>query len=225
VSERWIIIPNWRKFQHYQKRDGEEVKRPEWIKNYGRLLHDDAYLALSLERRGVLHGLWLEYAASGRQLIDSTCSLSRRLDGRVTRATLDALNHAGFIAYSSSPDLDGLYTNSRAEQIREEKSKALAKNSNGSVDLPQDQDEGEGESTYALVLLLAAVEGSDAVKAQLRSKVEQMELAPFALHSAREELLKAKLNGKKIRSEAAYVLAICERYAEPNLEDEPKAKA
>ena len=102
----------------------------------------------------------------------------------------------------------------RARSPSPGKEKALAKNSNGSVDLPQNF-KGEGESAYALVLLLAAVEGTDAVKAQLRSKVEAMELAPYALHSARDELVKARANGKPVKNEPKYVLAICERYAEP----------
>ena len=98
------------------------------------------------------------------------------------------------------------------------KDKALAKNSYASVDLPSNQ-EGGGDSAYALVLLLAAVEGSDAVKAQLRSKVEVMALQPYALHSARDELAKAKANGKHIKSDKAYVLAILDRYVEPSLEE------
>jgi len=124
MTDRWIVIPNWEKFQHYKTRDGESVLRPEWIKNYGRLLHDDAYRRLSFPQRAVLHGLWLEYAASGREIADDTAALSQRLGGRVTRATLDALNHAGYIAFSSRPSLEQVYTTSRPE-LEIEKEKAL----------------------------------------------------------------------------------------------------
>ena len=222
-EERWIVIPNWGRFQHYQKRAGEQVTRPDWIKNYGRLLHDDAYLKLTLRQRGILHGIWLLYASSGQQLGASVAQLGRLLgEDTVRTRDLEALSDAGFIAFSSRDGLDGLYTNSSPEQYKEEKEQAT-KLSNGSVDLPEDHPEGEGDSAYALVLLLAAVEGSDAVKAQLRSQVEAMALAPFALHSARDELAKAKASGKHIRSDKAYVLAILERYVEPDLETKDAA--
>jgi len=98
----WIVIPRWDGedgFQHYKDRE------PIWIKNYTRLLSSDSYLGLTFVQRGVLHGLWLEYARSNRQIRDSTLSVSRRLGERVTSATLDALNHAGFVAFSASKPL------------------------------------------------------------------------------------------------------------------------
>ena len=136
------------------------------------------------------------------------------------RRDLDSLNHAGFIAFSASNPASSVQARLQA-QSREEKKELLAKGLSGSVDLPEDHLEGEGDSAYALVLLLAAVQGSDAVKAQLRSSVEAMALQPYALHSARDELTKAKSNGKHIRSDKAYVLAILDRYVEPSF-DEPE---
>ena len=114
----WITIPNWdgpEGFQHYKDRT------PRWIKNYTELLHDDAYLQLTLVQRGVLHGLWMEYASARRQIPDSTLAVSRRLGQRVTRATLDSLNHAGFIAYVASKPLAERYQAASPEKIREEK--------------------------------------------------------------------------------------------------------
>jgi hypothetical protein len=177
------------------------------------LLHDDAYLKLTLHQRGVLHGLWLEYAAAGRQLPDSTATVSRRLGERVTRGTLDALSNAGFIAYCSRPDLDGVYTTSSPEQSREEISKERLGRGSSATGLPTDLG-GETESSFALVQLLAEVKGTDAEKAQLRAAVEKMNLAPYALHSARDELAQAKAGGKRIKNEAGYVLKILKRYAE-----------
>jgi hypothetical protein len=125
MTEQWIIVKHWGDFQHYKDRD------PTWIKNYTRLLHDDAYLDLTLHQRGVLHGIWLSYAAAdgqlrgsmatgGRQGRDSTARLSRQLGERVTTATLEALNHAGFIGFSASkpPRLSA-----SLEKLREEKEK------------------------------------------------------------------------------------------------------
>jgi len=100
VSEGRIIIPRWEEFQHYKNRD------PKWIKNYVRLLDDDAYMSLSLHARGVLHGLWMAYARSGANLGDDVARLTRRLSSdrrdRVTTPTLLSLNHAGFIDLSAS---------------------------------------------------------------------------------------------------------------------------
>lgn len=113
TERRWIVIPRWDDFQHYKDRD------PVWIKNHRALLHNDAYMSLTLHQRGVLHGLWLEYAASNRQIRDNTAAVTRRLGQRVTRRTLDALNHAGFIAFTASLPLAPSYP--REEKRREEK--------------------------------------------------------------------------------------------------------
>ncbi len=107
------MIPRWDGadgFQHYSNRD------PVWIKNYTRLLHSDEYMGLTLHQRGVLHGLWITYAASGRQIRDSTATVSRQLGHRVSRATLDALNHAGFIEYSASKPLAACYPREEKEK-------------------------------------------------------------------------------------------------------------
>jgi hypothetical protein len=97
---RWIVIPNWDEFQHYK--DGRD---PFWIKSYVKLLHKDEYMDLTFHQRGVLHGLWITYARSGRQLRDNTATLTRQLGHRVMRRDLEALNHAGFIQFQSRPSL------------------------------------------------------------------------------------------------------------------------
>jgi hypothetical protein len=121
MSERWIVIPNWEKLQHYGNR-----RDPPWFKTYISILHDDAYLNLTGHQRGTLHGLWAIYAASHRQLRDSTTTISRQLNMRVTRATLDALSHAGLIQFSASAPLAARYHDAspravaRVEESREE---------------------------------------------------------------------------------------------------------
>lgn len=107
MSERWIIVPNWFPsakgaddgLQHYSDRD------PKWIKNYRRLLSKDEYLELTGHRRGILHGLWLEYAMSDGRLRENTRTISSRLALKVTTRDLEALNHAGFIEFSASRPL------------------------------------------------------------------------------------------------------------------------
>jgi hypothetical protein len=97
--ERWIEIVNWEKFQHYRDRE------PVWIKNYTRLLHDDAYLALPLSTRGVLHGLWLERASANRVLSESETRrllVANKSDSRYFQGHLERLNEAGFIRIRAS---------------------------------------------------------------------------------------------------------------------------
>jgi hypothetical protein len=99
MSDQWIWIPNWDGpdgFQHYRNRD------PIWIKNYTRLLSHDAYMDLSFTRRGILHGIWMEYASSARRLRGDTLTLTRRLGQKVSRRDLESLNHAGFIELLAS---------------------------------------------------------------------------------------------------------------------------
>jgi hypothetical protein len=118
VSERFIVIPKWDELQHYK-----DVDRPAWIKNYAKLLHDRRYLDLTGDQSAILHGLWLEYASSGRRLPLDTRSLTRRLNLRVTSAQLEALNHAGFIRFHSRPALGRVV--SREEKKRVENPKAV----------------------------------------------------------------------------------------------------
>ncbi len=92
----YLHICHWDRFQHYKKRN------PPWIRLYTDLLSRDDYLNLTGHRRAILHGLWIEYARSSRRLPDDTVTLSRRLELRVLRTDLDALNHAGFIEFSAS---------------------------------------------------------------------------------------------------------------------------
>lgn len=97
--ERWIVIDRWDDFQH------PDVLRsgvPPWIKTYTGLLAKDEFLDLSHHLRGVLLGLWLEYARARRQLRGSTSALSRRLGQRVTTRDLEALNDAGWLHFVAS---------------------------------------------------------------------------------------------------------------------------
>lgn len=116
-EELWIVFPRWDGkdgFQHYRNRD------PIWIKNYVRLTSSDEYRALSLADRGLLHGLWLEYARSGRALRVNAGWLGRRLGQRVYPAQIERLNHAGFLTLSASKPLAPRYQDASPEERREE---------------------------------------------------------------------------------------------------------
>jgi hypothetical protein len=116
MSELWIVIPNWDKFQHYKDRD------PTWVKNYTALLQNDDYLGLAPGTRSILHGLWLVYASAHCQLRLDTASLSRRLALRVTKRQLESLKDAGFIELSASKPLALARSRESTSYLREEKS-------------------------------------------------------------------------------------------------------
>jgi hypothetical protein len=71
--ELWIVVRNWERFQHYGNR------RPGWIKTYTALLHDHNYRSLSGRHRGLLHGIWLLYAANNRELPASPAKIASAL--------------------------------------------------------------------------------------------------------------------------------------------------
>jgi hypothetical protein len=97
----WIVIPGWPKFQHYKDRD------PTWIKNYTRLLHDDAYDELTLAATGLLHVSWLLYAVSGGVLAVSQLRrfCTAKGDSRHFQHHLDSLIRAGFVQVVASKPL------------------------------------------------------------------------------------------------------------------------
>jgi hypothetical protein len=124
AGEQWLVMDRWDDFQHP---DATRTGVPPWIKTYTRLLANDEFLTLSHHLRGVLLGLWLEYATARRQLRDSTVALSRRLGHRVTTHDLEALNHAGFIHFSASKPASNLASKpARPEKRREEQPRASA---------------------------------------------------------------------------------------------------
>ena len=97
--DRWITIPNWRRFQHYKDRN------PKWIKVYTELMSDPAFLALTYAQRGLLMSLWLEYANSRAALRLRAGWTATALGSRVYDAQLEALSDAGFIEVSASKPL------------------------------------------------------------------------------------------------------------------------
>lgn len=87
-GELWIVIPKWRKFQHYNDRN------PPWIKVYTDLLDNPNYRQLGSFHRALLHDIWLMYAASQCELPASPAYLSQRL-GLPTEAEMRNRRKAG----------------------------------------------------------------------------------------------------------------------------------
>jgi hypothetical protein len=94
-DDPYIIVPKWERFQHYKDRD------PVWIKVYTKLLHDPAFMQLSLAARGLLVVIWLHYASTSVGLRSSSV---RALVGhnRGIGLQLISLRDAGFIELSAS---------------------------------------------------------------------------------------------------------------------------
>ena len=108
-GDRWIVVPNWDKFQHYRDRS------PVWIKLYLELRDRDEWRELTDAQRGLLVRIWLEYAVSGGFLRVSKVRQSS--PHKTRRDSLDSLQAAGFIEVSASRPL---------AQRREEKEKKEA---------------------------------------------------------------------------------------------------
>lgn len=103
MTDQWIVVKNWEKFQHYKDRD------PPWIKLYTSILHDDEYLKMPPYTRLVLLSIWILYSRSCCQLIGNTASLSRQASMRITRQHLERLEQAGFITFSDSKPIARSY--------------------------------------------------------------------------------------------------------------------
>lgn len=98
MKDLYIVIPNWGKFQHYKDR------RPVWIKLYTELNSRDDWNALTYSERGLLVTIWVEYArAGGRLKVSNVPSIGRQ---KSAKRGFERLNHAGFIRFSASPEVE-----------------------------------------------------------------------------------------------------------------------
>jgi hypothetical protein len=95
-QERWIVVRNWGRFQHYGDRS------PPWIKLYTELNSDPNWLGLSLAERGLLVTIWLEYARSRGQVATTSPQLVRTY---ARTSHFKSLSDAGFIAIVASKPL------------------------------------------------------------------------------------------------------------------------
>jgi hypothetical protein len=131
ADDRWIVVRNWSKFQHYSHR------RPVWIKVYIELLDKHEYRQLSLHDRGVLATAWLLYASTDGVLHVNAMMTAwgdhhGNRFGNIMRS-LERLNHAGFLDLVASKPLALSHARARAIEKRREEERASAQ--------PQDQPE------------------------------------------------------------------------------------
>ena len=92
MSERWIVIPNWDKFQHYSDRD------PVWIKVYTELNSRDEWRQLSYAQRGLLVIAMDRIRAGRRTVAGLRCGFQMRATASAT-SHLESLNDAGWIEF------------------------------------------------------------------------------------------------------------------------------
>jgi hypothetical protein len=134
----WIVIPHWRRFQHYKDR------QPKWIKVYTELMSDPAFRGLTFAQRGLLISLWLEYARSRGAIRIQPGYVTAIAGQRLRNGQLEALIDAGFVEVSASKPLAKRYQNASPELLR---------NSNRSDDVASPV---EGASSSPQKQLLAA---------------------------------------------------------------------
>lgn len=99
----YIWIVRWEDFQHYAP---ERDRAPAWIKAYTKQHDEDEYRALTGPQRAVLHDLRIAFARARGKLTRDSRAISQRIGMRVTNATLELLNHAGYIDFISRSDLE-----------------------------------------------------------------------------------------------------------------------
>jgi len=110
-ENRWIVVRNWPKYQHYADR------HPVWIKLYTELAHRDDWCGLTLAQRGLLVSIWIEYALKDGQL--NTSEVPARILQKLPRNSLEALRDAGFIRFRASKPLAA--SRARAREVEVEK--------------------------------------------------------------------------------------------------------
>lgn len=108
-DDRWIVVRNWEKFQHYTNRN------PPWIKLYTSLDADDEWRRLTFAQRGVLVSIWCSYARSrGVVSVRSASNLTGR---RISFVQLKALRDAGFITILASKPLALTETKKKKKEL------------------------------------------------------------------------------------------------------------
>jgi hypothetical protein len=238
MSDRYVYVVNWWKFQHYKDRN------PPWIKCYTELLSNEAYTNLSGHLRGCLHGIWMEYSMSAQQLPVATRTLTRRLSLRVTTADLTSLVQAGFIRILDSKALaKRLQADSKALSLARARgrSRAPSREAEGSTkDKTPPKVEGSPETQAAAALpdlhrlgqdleteIVAAPRGTDGRLYEVLVDGDKNtakvigplleKLPASAIEVVREEVLAA--NGDK-RGKTGYAVRILQRMVDKQLAKE-----
>lgn len=127
MSEGYIYVKNWDRFQHYKDR------RPTWIKNYLDLLENDDYLDLGAADRALLECIWKWTGLVGNGRVPARVATLRRRF-RLKFCQLDRLIEAGFIEVRDSKALANGYQPASPEEegSKEPKEERRARANGGS---------------------------------------------------------------------------------------------
>jgi hypothetical protein len=137
VSDLWIVVPNWGRFQHYKDRN------PTWIKLYTELNSNDEWLNLTDAQRGLLAVIWVEYARSRGRL--ESAKIPAKARQRSRKRALEALSDAGLIELvdSKPPAFAVSLTRSREELLRSSKEGASERATKRSLERPLENNDNQ----------------------------------------------------------------------------------
>lgn len=113
MSDGWLVVPNWSKWQ--SRRDRSDP----WLKDWLDQLDRDEYLTLTLAERGLIADIRRTFARFDGQL--RVTMLAGYIHARVQRKQLDRLVEAGFLVISAAkPPPIGSASAARARGEKEE---------------------------------------------------------------------------------------------------------
>ena len=182
-AELWVVIPNWKRFQHYSDRD------PTFIKDYVSQLHDDDWMSLSLLERGALQLARLMYAAGDGKLRVNTLLDAISVRGRTGWSILESLNHAGLIEFSASKPL--ALARSREKRREEKTARARAR---GASPKKTDND-GASSRGYNMPRLDQEAEAAQLIYNDVLTEPFELDVYDF-IEPVRSKLL-AQLEGRR----------------------------
>ena len=87
-----LRVKNWRRFQHYPKKDVP----PPWIKLHRALLDDAEFMRMPVAKRYQLIAIWLLAAAGNGQIQNDSAFIAGRIRTR-SRVDLDAFVAQGWL--------------------------------------------------------------------------------------------------------------------------------
>lgn len=199
--DRWIVIPDWDKHQHYKHRKGDA-----WHKEHARQLDNDDYLGLSLAARGVLIGLRMMYARRHPKPLSENQARATlaptRHQVRTFSAHIESLNHAGFITLLASKPL----AQTETESLKTLNYKSL-KTETETVGSASGLSINRTPENPLIERLLREIRDADTRTAAALYTLEQR-LPEAAFAAALESLQHRRTrNGRRLVSEARYVVA------------------
>ena len=198
MSERYIVVRNWERFQHYKDRN------PTWIKSHLEALDNEDYMGSSLAVRGLIECIWKLYARhKGVLTVNQTRHLvcTHRGDSRHFRRHIESLCNAGFIEITASRPVPIRYHRDRSKEEKIYKETETV----GSTDVELPIEISNGEEPI-VARLLEEIRDADA-QTTLIVRGYRRRLPESAFAIALESLRYRRSQKPPLTSEARYVVA------------------